>query len=1557
MHHRITSRLGAAALLLAGFTAGDELWTPKHEPGRCAFRGHCGKQGLFGKELPCVDNGLAEDPEAELRDELVGLCGEKWRTGPVCCTLEQVQSLKSELGTPNTILGSCPACKDNFFNTFCTFTCSPDQSTFVNITDSAAKGDKQLVTELDQLISKKYGSGFYDSCKEVKFGGANSKAMDLIGGGAKNYTEMLKFLGTKKPFVGSPFQINFPTKYSEPDMAPLDMKPKKCNDEDPDYRCVCVDCPEVCPELPAVKDSKSCHVGLLPCLSFASIFVYGILLFALVAFVFGHVAWKKYAQRRVERTRLLHESSHSDDEDEGGPVQTEAMRDRPTKRYWINDKCDNAFYQLGHTSARFPGLTIGLSLIVVAILSAGWFRFDLELNPARLWVSPSSAAAQEKAYFDENFGRFYRAEKVFLVNDTDPSGSGPVLSYDTLKWWMDVEKSVERLESPIYGKYFDDICFKPVGEACVVQSITGYWYSKGALDPKYWKDDLRACTRSPVDCRPAFGQPLEPEMLLGGFGDDVVDAHAITVTWVVNNSDDDTSALDHAIDWENALRDRLLEVQREAHDRGLRLSFNTEISLEQELNKTTNTDAKIIIISYIVMFIYACMALGTPLKHIFRNPAVLLVESKVTLGLVGILIVLMSIAASIGFWSWVGLKATLIIVEVIPFIVLAVGVDNIFLIVHELERVNVSCPDQVVEERVARALGRMGPSILFSALTETAAFALGTAVGMPAVRNFAAYAAGAVLINAVLQMTMFVSFLSLNQMRVEDHRCELWPWLQITKARVHLNGTNSYVSGGRGSDMSEESFLQVFIKNTYAPKLLGKKVKVAIITIFLGMFAAGLALLPEIQLGLDQRLAIPDGSYLIPYFNDLYEYLEIGPPVYFVTRGVDVSKREEQQEVCSRFTTCQGLSLTNTLELERQRPDVSFISSPTASWVDDFFVWLNPIYDQCCVEHGSTCFADRHPAWNTTLYGMPESEEFIDYLEKFLANPPGDDCPLGGKAAYGQAVTLNEDKTGVKASHFRTAHTPLRSQEDFISAYSAARRIASDISERTGADVFPYSVFYIFFDQYLSIVPLTAGLLSAAVGIIFVVAALLLGSVQTSLVVSITVIMSVVDIMGAMAVFNVSLNALTLVNLIICVGISVEFCAHIARAFMFPSRTVMESNNNAFRGRDARAWTALVNVGGSVFSGITVTKLLGVSVLAFTSSKIFEVYYFRVWLSLVIFAALHALVFLPVALSIAGGSGYVDPESEGTAAQDLTDRRVFDKTKFFFSNLNGLDGQVEVLGWRENVHKTSAENHHVDGKASNDDVVEHWISTSSDWEETSSQSAIGSRKAGEMQAGGPGEESSKGKNGKERATGNADCKDKRTVSGSGVRTAQQTAKQRVSGLGKLGRGKSKNVPKVERRPGNLVQSSAAHPRGTSRDPDWESSQQSEALLESLQENMASSRPSVVHQREGSSLRSSTAPLRGSWRDHFWESFEQGSVNQHQDESLRRPRAGSSSKSVANRLGENSCVSTTRVVEPAATLVSSPPPSDVDDGSGIDDDPMEHFLSPVSPVNTSTCTVL
>lgn len=128
------------------------------------------------------------------------------------------------------------------------------------------------------------------------------------------------------------------------------------------------------------------------------------------------------------------------------------------------------------------------------------------------------------------------------------------------------------------------------------------------------------------------------------------------------------------------------------------------------------------------------------------------------------MIVLVSVAASIGFWSYVGVPATLIIIEVIPFLVLAIGVDNIFILVQDyqmdhLRRVSTQAfrPGQQqppgastnasteesgdrlleivhggqfdlrleVQKRVARTLGRVGPSMLLSSSAESVAFFCG----------------------------------------------------------------------------------------------------------------------------------------------------------------------------------------------------------------------------------------------------------------------------------------------------------------------------------------------------------------------------------------------------------------------------------------------------------------------------------------------------------------------------------------------------------------------------------------------------------------------------------------------------------------------------------------------------------------------------------------------------------------------------------------------------------------------------------------------------------------
>ncbi|KAK5235519.1 niemann-Pick type C-related protein 1 [Exophiala xenobiotica] len=1250
-----SSAFAALATICSISVASSSVATPLHEAGRCAIRGHCGKQGFFGSNLPCPDNGKASPPSDVLREKLVDLCGAKWEDTDVCCDEDQVDTLKKNLNLAERIIASCPACKENFFNIFCTFTCSPDQSLFINITDTGkATNGKEIVTELDNTWSKDYQSGFYDSCKEVKNGASGGKAMAFIGGGAQNYTEFLKFLGDKK-LLGSPFQINFleePRYDDTQGMQPQDPRVYACNDTDPNYRCSCVDCPAVCPTLEPVSSAETCHVGKLPCLSFAVIIVYSIALLLLITAISGHVAYRRHKQWKSERLQLLQDSAPSDDEDEGDLVHNAGLLERPQRNYYLNQILDRAFNKLGSFCARYPGLTIGTNVVIIGLLSLGWLRFEVERDPVRLWVSPSSDAAQEKAFFDENFGPFYRTEQAFLVNDSSPNSS--VLTYENLDWWFDIEERISRMMTPENGVTLKDVCFKPTGSACVVQSVSG-WFGAGLTGD--WKDQIELCAAHSGDqrCLPEFMDPLQPARILGGYDDieDVTSAKAMITTWVVNNHQPGTEDEARAEEWERALKHELLIYQEAANSRGLRLSFNTEISLEEELNKSTNTDAKIVAISYVVMFLYASFALGSAslsFKSLLSNPSNALVQSKFSLGVAGILIVLMSVSGSVGLFSAAGVKVTLIIAEVIPFLVLAVGVDNIFLIVHEFERVNVSHPDEEIYQRIAKALGRMGPSILLSASTETIAFAMGAFVSMPAVKNFAAYAAGAVFINACLQVTMFMSVLALNQRRVESLRADCFPC-------VTVRGANSVsMPGGHFFGSDEEGWLQRFIRKVYAPRLLDKKVKTFVVAFFVSLFAVAIALLPEVQLGLDQRYALPSDSYMIPYFNDLYAYFGSGPPVYFVTRDVNVTQRGHQQQLCGRFTTCNEYSLSYILEQESKRPDVSYINAATASWMDDFFYWLNPISDCCTDENGNTCFTEGE--WNITLSGMPEGAEFVRYAQKWIHAPTDEECPNGGQAAYSNAVVIDANNTNIPASHFRTFHTPLKGQRDFIESYAAARRISKEVSDKNdGIDVFAYSKHYIFFDQYGSIVRLTATLVGVAVVIIFALSSSLLGSLATGAVVSVSVVMIVVDVLGVMALAGVSLNAVSLVNLLICVGIGVEFCAHIARAFMFPSKSVMERARNKFRGRDVRAWTAMVNVGGSVFSGIGVTKFLGVVVLAFTRSKIFEVYYFRIWLALVVLASAHALVWLPVALSFAGGDGYIDPESEGGLEEDLASRR------------------------------------------------------------------------------------------------------------------------------------------------------------------------------------------------------------------------------------------------------------------------------------------------------------
>lgn len=833
----------------------------------------------------------------DARELLIDVCGQDFATGPVCCTQDQVGTLKENFVQVEALLASCPACLNNFRSFFCSMTCSPDQGSFLNVTTTQTSFEnREAVKSLDFFVGDNFASGFFDSCKEVKLSAANEYAMTFVGGGAKNARTFLKFLGDEKD-IGSPFQIDF--RYDDPPQGHLfDPRARRCSDNDLQSRCTCIDCPDVCPALPYVPPpgaEPACHVGKVSCLTFALTNIYAIVLVAVFIVYVVRLALRRGG--KVDRatlpgedpsdnilsprshTRSLRGNSsvrHVEEELYGsqtrdyqnlgrGASLLDPMEATQPRQYKLNTLLRRFFYRLGLLCASFPWLTLAVVFAMFGLLNVGWKCFQVEVDPVRLWVAPDSESKIQKEYFDEHFGPFYRPQQIF-VTSTQPRpannlsfispSSSPVLSFEHLKAWSEVEQRIYGLQSP-NGYTLEDVCFQPLGPgtACVVQSITAWFGDDIDEYEDSWKDRILQCTASPAECLPDFKQPLAPQSVLGGYPGgrniqdplDVLDARALVVSIVVDDSLNSTKH-DIAMEWEETLKGFLMEEREQLPARGLNIDFSTGVSLEQEINKSSNMDVRTVVLSYLAMFIYVALTLGsnheslneagivaslwtwainlpryfgnrlsltddpgnTSQLHLFpRFPRGIFINSKFTLGLFGIGLVILSVSSSVGFFSAVGIKVTLIIAEVIPFLVLAVGVDNVYILVHELDRQNALhgpnapahpqtigfAPNSALvanqgrllsfggqegsvdsasvpvhfspEERIARSLSKMGPSILLSSITEVTAFALGAIVPMPAVRNFALYAAGSVLLNAVLQVTVFVSAMTLDLRRVE----------------------------------------------------------------------------------------------------------------------------------------------------------------------------------------------------------------------------------------------------------------------------------------------------------------------------------------------------------------------------------------------------------------------------------------------------------------------------------------------------------------------------------------------------------------------------------------------------------------------------------------------------------------------------------------------------------------------------------------------------------------------------------------------------------------------
>ena len=654
-------------------------------------------------------------------------------------------------------------------------------------------------------------------------------------------------------------------------------------------------------------------------------------------------------------------------------------------------------------------------------------------------------------------------------------------------------------------------------------------------------------------------------------------------------------------------KERGASTDRCPEDKLLKISAQAPRSLSDEFGSLILGDVARLSIAYVGMICYLMLMLS---KY---DP----VHSKIAMSCTAFAIVMMSYGACIGTGSFLGQKNNNLNTN-IPFLLLGLGVDDAFVLSAEFTRATRADPTLPISERLGLAMKHGGVSILITSATDAMAFFIGSTTVIPALHWFCIFAGLGVSFCFLFQITLYLPVLAIDARRAEKNRLDCCCCFKTSKQSAYdephgccgldvLNCTKSH-----NPDPGERivrKFASWVVAAGRVPTLAGFGVLLLV------------SLYGNTQIYKDFKIEwfLPDDSYVKTFFSDNTQYFESGVPITVYTGDMDYFKQQSSMQDMHTYLATSPL-IDPTEELDDWHHTFLTFAKDNAN-ATQRAEWLG----------GGTTFTDKKTYYDT-LFNSWYSD---GTGARFRSAVQWKDTNCNDESTWAKC----DPQQGIAGARISTMLKLSKTQQGY-QRYETMTTMRKGCKQHV-AGSFPYSFEFLYWEEMGIIEGELVRNLLVCGSVIVVMICMLIPSLPIAGCVILCIVLSIVDVIGLLYFWGVTINSISTIYILICVGLAVDYSAHIAHMFKEAEGTAAE-----------RTVDAMARIGPCVFNAV-ISTFLAVLIVAFSKSYIFRVFFKAIFLVTVV-AGIHGLWLLPALLTTIGGDNL--PEVRGQGRRHGDDR-------------------------------------------------------------------------------------------------------------------------------------------------------------------------------------------------------------------------------------------------------------------------------------------------------------